>query len=212
LDMKEIKAWLHGPKFFPQGVALYEQYGSNSVLKRMFALGESVYNRRKLQEAMESLLGQPTRDENTDKTATVTPEIPEKPLLESKQRLLENLDAQWKPLYKKASYLHSQLEHVTRPERLAYSLTILSLFKQIQSYWNQKKYVEQHEALPPTQTVSPGQTIRDLSDDVEAYREVCRLRSRISKHKNKPAKAAEVAHWTTLKEQLERRLSHEVAN
>jgi hypothetical protein len=94
------------------------------------------------------------------------------------------------------------LEHVNRATRLQHSLQILATFKQIQGFWNQKKYVEQHGVLP----VACAEFAKDLSDPVQAYREICRLRSRISKHKDKPAKASEVSEWIRIKGELERRL------
>lgn len=49
--MHELEAWLQKPDF-DTGATLYERYGSNSGLKFLFSLGQTVYSFEKLKEGI----------------------------------------------------------------------------------------------------------------------------------------------------------------
>jgi len=54
---EEIKAWLQGPREYLQGIALYDRYGYNKVLKNVFSRGETIANRQTLEYELGKLVG-----------------------------------------------------------------------------------------------------------------------------------------------------------
>ncbi len=54
----EIAQWLSSNRDYGTGSALYNRFGSNQVLKQLFAHGDYSFTRRKLEAALELLLEQ----------------------------------------------------------------------------------------------------------------------------------------------------------
>jgi hypothetical protein len=54
---EEIKAWLQGPREYLQGIALYDRYGYNKMLKNVFSRVETVANRQILEYELGKLVG-----------------------------------------------------------------------------------------------------------------------------------------------------------
>lgn len=53
--MQKILEWLNGPQAYEPGVELYSQYGSDALLKMLFAEGWSDFKQRRLVQALEEL-------------------------------------------------------------------------------------------------------------------------------------------------------------
>jgi hypothetical protein len=71
--VNEIKAWIKSSCKFVDGVQLYQKYGTNESLKKLFALGESPYNKKKLHQELEQILN------NAPKQLNVLEQIKQKP-------------------------------------------------------------------------------------------------------------------------------------
>jgi len=72
---EEIKAWLQGPRVYLEGVALFEKYGFNKVLKNVFSKGSSEYNLEMLVYELSTLAG---ISEQEAKAMTRTAKVPGK--------------------------------------------------------------------------------------------------------------------------------------
>ncbi|TXI14820.1 MAG: hypothetical protein E6Q66_04695 [Pedobacter sp.] len=55
--MLAIKIWLDSPRDYVAGISLYELHGTNSFLKKRFRSGPDAYNKQKLAEELQKLVG-----------------------------------------------------------------------------------------------------------------------------------------------------------
>lgn len=53
--MENLRTWLNGCRDYTSGVAIYNQYGTDPALKRMFAEPETDFKRKRLEKALEQL-------------------------------------------------------------------------------------------------------------------------------------------------------------
>lgn len=203
--MEDVRQWLSSPRNYEQGLALYKNYGTSNALKLVLAIGSTPYNRTKLAELLQNLLPPAlpkpviATPVQTKAAATTTP----KPEITGPDQQLEQ---DWKGLYKDAAFLHGQLHTAkTDAERKDLAAAILDNFDAIGKIDNQQEYVKEHGKLPPS-----GATPKPVADltAIEISNELLNLRSKISKQKNNPKRAAEVATWLERKKQLEEALSH----
>lgn len=203
-----IQEWLAGPHDYAAGLLLYQQLGTNAHLKRTLGHGPSAYNTSCLREELERLArqghgqavvqlvpvvavpvvlaAQPAPAPAIAAAAAPTPAI---------EPLLAELDTQWKPLYKEASFLQSQLEHAKdNQERGTWSHQVLDLMDKVQEHWDACDYVREHGQLPPVPVVAPPPTL-DLTDRAAVEQHRNNLRCNISKQKRNTKRADEVAAW-----------------
>ncbi|MGI4866102.1 MAG: hypothetical protein ACRYFZ_19415 [Janthinobacterium lividum] len=210
-----IQEWLDGPQDYAAGLLLYQHLGSNPQLKRTLGHGPNAYNTSCLREELVRLDKQgqgqvvvqlvpvattaavvqlvPTAQPAPAAAAAVTSVM---------EQLLADLDKQWKPLYKEASFLQSQLEHAKdNQERGTWSHKILDLMDEVAVLWEACAHVQEHGELPPVPVVTPPAAL-DLTDRdaVEQHRN--NLRSQISKQKRNAKRAAEVEAWRAEVQQL----------
>lgn len=214
-----IQEWLDGPQDYYAGLLFYQQFGENNHLKRTLGHGPSAYNTSCLREELVKLAragkgqavvqlvpvavaaavaplvpaAQPAPAPAIAGAAAPTPAI---------QQLLADLDTQWKPLYKEASFLQSQLEHAKdNQQRGTWSHQILDSMDKVQELWNACDYVQEHGQLPPVPVVAPPPTL-DLTDRAAVEQHRNNLRSQISKQKRNAKRAAEVEAWRAEVHQL----------
>lgn len=217
--MSVFQQWLDGEQQYEAGQLLYEQHGRNHVLKRTLSHGPSAYNRSALREELSKLAKAGVKcPENVVIIATqvgksalaATPKVlialdntAESDTSASSQ-LLAGLDKQWKPLYKEASHLQSQLRHAKdKQERCTWAHRILDLMDQVQALWDAGAHVRAHGALPPVVAVVPPPAL-DLSDPAAVLKHRNNLRSQISKQKRNAERTAEVAAWKDEVKQLDK--------
>lgn len=207
--MNPLQEWLEGPQDYEAGRLLYEQLGSNHVLKRTLSHGPNAYNVSALREELRKLHkaghvaavatppGPPAPAPAVVETviASVGTEPAAPALPAATVQLLAELEAQWKPLYKDASYLQGLLPHAKdNQERCTWSFRILDLMDEVQARWDKAAYVQEHGQLPPEPVVTPPPAL-DLTDHAAVLKRRNGLRSQISKQKHNAARAAEVAAW-----------------
>lgn len=193
--MSAIQNWLSGPMEYEAGRLLYEQFGRNSVLKRTLSHGPTMYNRSALREELTKLAGTATGPApHSAKIPAATPvHQPPAPARD----ILVALEKQWKPLYKEAAYLQSQLASAKdNTQRCQMAHAILTKMERVQELWDTSAYVEEHGHLPPVAEVVPP-AVLDLSDAVAVLKRRNNLRAQISKQKRNADRAAEVAAWET---------------
>ncbi|SFC95165.1 hypothetical protein SAMN05421780_1147 [Flexibacter flexilis DSM 6793] len=130
------------------GLHLYELYGQNATLKRMFAKGKNTYNAQKLRAELERIVEafQPLAE-----AATAIPrrEIRSVERIENAPEEIAALEKKWRSLYAEMAFLHSKLDSCQRDdERGTMALRILSLDKEINEIIDQLSYYKQHGKLP----------------------------------------------------------------
>ena len=192
---------------YEAGRLLYEQLGRNAVLKRTLSHGPTPYNRSALREELEKLskAGVECHVISTQPAvvlskagsgATAAGLNAHEPTRNSAE-LIGGLERKWKPLYKEASYLQSQLEHAKdNQQRCDWAHKILDLMDQVQGHWEASDYVKEHGQLPPVVAVVPP-AVLDLSDAVAVLKRRNNLRAQISKQRRNAERAGEVAAWET---------------
>lgn len=211
-----IQEWLDGPQEYAAGLLLYQQLGENNHLKRTLGHGASAYNTSCLREELVKLAkagkGQavvqlvPVASVLAVVETVITQPAPTIAAAAAPtsaiEPLLAELDAQWKPLYKEASFLQSQLEHAKdNQQRGTWSHQVLDLMDKVQEHWDACDHVREHGQLPPVPVVAPPPTL-DLTDRAAVEQHRNNLRSQISKQKRNAKRAAEVEAWRAEVHQL----------
>jgi len=209
-----LTAWLADPQDYEAGRLLYDLHGHNHVLKRTLSHGANAYNRSALVEELTKLARTVPAEvalhvvHVAPAPGHVAPAVPAgpgavqhvtgagvPPVVPATQALLLSLDKQWKPLYKEASFLQSQLEHAKdNQQRGTWSHRILDLMEEVQTLWDSCAYVQAHGQLPPVPVVVPPPAL-GLTDRAAVTQRRNNLRAQVSKQKNNAERAAEVAEW-----------------
>ena len=234
-----VHEWLNSERDYEAGRQLYAALGDNDRLKRLLSSGPSLYNREavaweltKLARAGAGQLsvsrhklppsGEPGLDEfgnrmapahyflplaeaeklqNATETLQNVPTSPEK----GAELLAELRDAR-RPLYDERGGLHAQLEVVRDEEdRRLLAVRIMALTREIDTNWNTTHYVEAHGDLPPP-AAAPG---LDTLPPTDLLKRRNNLRSQVSKLKNRPDRAHDLAAAQTHLAAVEALLSHE---
>lgn len=140
-----FQQWLTGSGSYAAGVALYAQHGPSAVLKRMFALGPTPFNQKKLREALEALASAPAPTMRRGPSATPPPEY--RALIDERIRS-----------FREAQHLQARLELLPNDaERLAAAIRIRDIFDRNEAIWTAIQHYELHGHLPaPTPTVDPA--------------------------------------------------------
>jgi hypothetical protein len=213
-----IQEWLDGPQDYEAGRLLYELHGRNHHLKRTLNNGPNAYNRSALREELVKLHRAGVVQVQVVASAVPSPApvvetviaalpaaaspAPITTLEAAAAPLLAALEKEWKPLYKEASFLQSQLEHAKdTTERSTWSHKILDLMDLVHHHWLTGAYVQEHGQLPPVVEVVPPPAL-DLTDRAAVLKHRNNLRSNISKQKRNAERAAEVAAWRAETQQL----------
>jgi hypothetical protein len=192
-----ISNWLRSEQDYQAGLALLEQHSGEGPLIRLLKTGDSPYTRAKLLQELQQLVTQPG---------------PEKPLISDQLPIpvppeqITRLIEQRKKLYKESARLHSQLTLLASDrERLEHALTIRKNFRLVNQYWAQIKQFEQTGQLPQPEA-DPVLLPPVPAEPVAMLERLRNVRTYISKHKNNPKRADDVAGWTIERDELERRL------
>jgi hypothetical protein len=207
-----IQEWLDGPQEYAAGLLLYQQLGENNHLKRTLGHGPNAYNTSCLREELVKLAkagkGQAVVQlvpvATAAAVAQLVPAAQPAPApaiagaaapTSAIEQLLADLDTQWKPLYKEASFLQSQLEHAKdNQQRGTWAHQVLDLMDKVQEHWDACDYVREHGQLPPVPVVAPP-AVLDLTDRAAVEQHRNNLRSQISKQKRNAKRAVEVEAW-----------------
>lgn len=89
----EIKAWLQGPRNYDEGVALYERYGLNRMLRRKFAIERTAFIRDMLVEELRKIAGITTTElaRLPRRAARAVAVVPSKPRQQAPAEVKEKL-------------------------------------------------------------------------------------------------------------------------
>ncbi|MDJ1480279.1 hypothetical protein QNI16_07270 [Cytophagaceae bacterium YF14B1] len=194
-----IQQWLIGTQDYKAGVELYQKFGKSAVWKNILSQGETEYNRDKLLSLLTELAGELASKPVAAPKLEVHRPAPEP------GSLLDKVKSEWVPLYKRMSFLHTQLTHLPAKERGELAFEILSLDKQINQIWKKEKFVQQHGQLP-AESICESKAAHDLSTQIGIQKRILNLRSSISKHKKNPKRKADLTEWVREKADLEQQL------
>ncbi|MBA3899387.1 MAG: hypothetical protein H0X62_04115 [Bacteroidetes bacterium] len=114
--MHEIRQFLQSEKDYKTGILLYQKWGKNDTLKRVFARGESSFNKKKLLAELEKLA--PVKPVRSEASPIISKSSYDDPALV--------------PLYREQSMLHNQLTRMSREERKTAAFRILNIADEIE--------------------------------------------------------------------------------
>lgn len=227
-----IQEWLIGNCTWEQGVALYEKWGNNINLKRLFKNSlPTDYLREKLKHELQALEIKPvaeiatvvspppvTNEEQVTEILNTTPSDFRK--LEPKK--LAQIDYEQLPpelklkytrkgeLYKQSVFLKVQMGFMTTDEkRYECAEKIVMNRQEIDGIWAELDYWAEHNQLMPNFKKAVVKHVDEIKDRAELINRRNNLRSSISKNKNKPQKHEKVKHWRAELEIVEKKLNNE---
>lgn len=200
--MQLIKNWIEGKQNYLVGRVLYDQYGNDIALKRLFHnRGETPYNKeRLLQELSAIAINKPSAPISAPKLAL-------DPLhsVEPENDILKAIDKEWKPIYQRMKFLQGQMISLGTCNLPATMLTakdfaeeILQLEQQCMLIWNKRDFFIDNGRLPdapavepeiPTDPIQLGRFVENCK------RQIRRMRNNVKQHPNKPAYAQMLCDW-----------------
>jgi len=145
MAIAEITKYLQGSEEYTDGVKLYEKFGTDNFLKRLFAKGFGKYNRDRLRSELEKL-NQVLQDppapaarftiENSSAYDTLPLEIKE-------------LNSKKDSAFKEMRDLHSRLLLMSPRDRSIATFRILDLEKQVKHMWQKLDHYAEHKKIAP---------------------------------------------------------------
>jgi hypothetical protein len=167
--MKEISDWLEDPDY-TLGVELYRKHGKDPVLLSVFSLPETSFTRKKLEEAMRSLLPEKHATPEEKDAISETPHTP-KPVLD---------------LIRKRSQLHEALFHQTaKSDRMKIALAILAIGTKLDRWYD-------HGELPAGEAENELPEMDIPVNGWELHQQINNNLAYITKNRKREDKAGEV--------------------
>ena len=218
MEISAVNSWLNSDMNYSVGVMLYERFGTDDYLKELFAKGCNAYTKKKLPEVLSRLStaqrAQPVAIKQKtiyahDDFATLPTDVQD--VISAAKKLFKENAARQNEL----EFIYSRgtiedrdgmIRIVDKADVLKVAVlsnTILDADDEITVLFNKIDYYEKHKVLPVDVVLSVAADEYESAFEVE--RALQRARQFISKNKNKPLKAAEVASKIVLRDELERR-------
>lgn len=170
--MDSIRDWFNNGRSYKIGVALYNTYGDNELLKTALAQGYSDFRMNKLVEAMEELLEQNPKE-------TQSHEVKPQPLHKTEEEP-DPYKGDWKPLYKEMQFLFAKLTNeMSEEERGRIAFRILDLERTCKRFWNARDFERQYGYKMPVE--DPKKDI--LADKNQLVNRRNTVRTYISRYK-----------------------------
>mgnify|MGYP000088406831 CR=1 FL=1 len=180
-------------------------------VKEVLSSGEDSYNRKKLIEELreieEALLEEQEEEDPIEEAGTE----PAEPSPKRSPRVVtqaastpeaQQLDEQWKPLYKEANHYFESLGYLATDEECKEAaFKVLDLMDEVEEIWEKKDFLAKHGELP--EYAAPGVDEWSESDLIKRRNT---LRTYLSKAKNGKLKKENIPTWRAELDDLERRL------
>lgn len=187
-----IQSYLNGDLSYQQGVAIYQKYGENSALKKLFAQGEDDYSIKKLHKELleiEKRLSATVKS-NSFKTFTES-KLKGKINVEILPTHLRELYHKRIQLIREIALLHSRLPlYPNDAERLAAAEKIVSLVEERRVIFTRCDYFMEHGRDHPSYELVEVEPVKTTGISFyEAQYKLKLLRSQKSKLKDKPKRA-----------------------
>lgn len=189
--MKQIREWLEEEAgAYAAGLALYEAYGTSSVVLSTLRYGETAFTRQKLRAELGKLVQGapdppvPIVGTSAKRVHVVPPAAPSGPLASPAADVPETLRQQRSSWYAERHRLHATLELLaTDAERRVAAERILVISELLTASY-------QPAAAAPV--VAPRPDLAGVSDQGEIRRLLANLRPQVSKLKKNPARALDL--------------------
>ena len=176
-------------------------------LKDLFSKGADKYNIQKLRSELTDLLHSM---EDVYVPEKATPKAEDAPKLQPKVVAQaasspeeHQLDEEWKPLYKEASYRFTEIrEEMTDEERQELAFEVLNLMDEVEKSWKKKDFLKKHGVMPEFSSLG----MENLTVPQMMTRRGT-LRTYISKAKKSAKNLEKIPEWEIEIEELERRMT-----
>lgn len=175
-------------------------------LKELFSKGEDKYNVQKLRSELTDLLHN-MEDVYVPLPATPKPESAPKNFPKVVNQAASSpeehqLDEEWKPLYKEASYRFTEIrEDMSDEERQELAFEVLNLMDEVEKSWKKKDFLKKHGAMPEFSSLG----MENLTVPQMMTRRGT-LRTYISKARKSEKNLEKIPEWEIEIEELERRM------
>ncbi len=199
-----IDRWLKGKRNFIVGRSLYNLYGGDDALKRLFMSTDSSYARERLADELQAIFDSGERPAERADIAVIEPQ-----LKESDDPVVQSLNVSWKEKFQRMKTLQAELrsygnsnraDTVGACERLC--AEILEIEQELMALWQTKDIYEKTGEMPrvkKTEYVPPV-------DSMELAKEINNLKRNIRRQKlnlkKNPANAKYAALQNTYEERL----------
>ena len=130
----EISTWLKSNRNYLAGIALYEQYGNNNVLKDLFRQKQNPWLVNKLSRELQSILDTAEAIRPAVREVVKEKEAVQLPKTES-EIIIKGLQKKKGELFREASSLHAHLHHMNQTEAAKAAPVILANFAEINRIW-----------------------------------------------------------------------------
>lgn len=199
MEISIFKQWANNGCDFEQGVALYEQYGDNAVVKNLLANGESYFAKIKLKAVLLDLDKKCPKEIIKIISPKELPTVADfKVYREPKKKIdptalpdsLKKMYYELGPLWNHTKYLHFQLAEAQSDEaRKEIAFQILDNASTRRAIYNEiDTFVATGKLLTPEPTAQTPKN-DDTGNILELTKELLRLRAQRSKLKKKPHRA-----------------------
>lgn len=184
---------------YARAEAAYAELGDSDLLKRLFAQGDTVYNRRKLREELQRLA-----DRGAAKLPVPTRGIRPRDRADAPGDVL-TIEREWRRDLSEARRLHMGLaEQPDQAARYGAAARILDLDDAVRAAWRKLDYYDAHGTLPPPPLPPVNLALSDL---VEMERRRNTLRTYLSRSKDKAGQEEKRQAWQAEIHELEKRLA-----
>ena len=155
--MQNVIVWLSSSQDYSKGQALYTQWGHNPALKTLFAQGDKPFTRKKLRESLEALAQGYRRGNKSSEFFSAAPSglRLRQPVAAVDAALFAVIAARKKD-HNNRRELHGQLRLMCgekanaffNTDRFVVQSQIETLSRNIDAYYKQERFYEQHGHLP----------------------------------------------------------------
>lgn len=180
-------------------------------LKTMLSKGTDVYNAQKLKSELFEVLHSLPEESYTSLRGGTTKQSPEKGGTHNKPKIVNqaaetieelHLNQEWKPLYKEASFYHSELSpDNSEEENRKLAFKILETMDEVEKIWKERDFVRQYGVKPDfefqgLESLSPAKLLNRRNT----------LRTYISKANKGKLNAEKVPEWEAQLAEVEKLL------
>lgn len=171
--MTLIQNWLNGNRSFTYGVILYNRFGTDEELKKLFSLGKTDNTEAKLYTALKAL-STPAESCHAEPVEALrgSAQMPD-----NNDKVLMQLKQKWMPLYTEMNYKRHELDKylflqskTAQKNRAELARDILQLEKRCMIIWGDRDHYIKFKKLPPADDQQP--VVVDPLKKVQRYKNV----------------------------------------
>lgn len=188
--MNSIRDWLNGGKHYLEGLALYETYGQDAILKKALRQGYSSFRQEKLVKALRALLVMADRPVTPLELDLKVKKVHVAELILPEQEVPELQDPyrdKWLPYYIEMNALRHSL--ISIPDDVARGQAAHRILKNeriCKMWWKRRDYYVRTKEHMPEDSQEP----EPITDKNLLHKNIANVRSYITKAKGRMEQAA----------------------